>query len=190
MSALSERRHHHQTVSLLVPNCKGAGCPHPLPSHTYSHSPPTAACLSRSPVGELAKNWQTSKASQCMSRPRPRTGVLSRHACPTVTWPCQTQKLGHKRKVVPGTEIGRVVEGMPRKLLAECLQIPIHHSNSGPPQSCIPVPGSPISCFSPSNFSIRQAAYVDSSCWDSLMHHEQDELGQYKLKSLWPHKVR
>ncbi|XP_024412909.1 pannexin-3 [Desmodus rotundus] len=49
--------------------------------------------------------------------------------------------------------------------------------------------GSSISCFSPSNFSVRQAAYVDSSCWDSLVHHEQGEPGQYKLKSLWPHKA-
>ncbi|GAB5577210.1 pannexin-3 [Prionailurus iriomotensis] len=48
--------------------------------------------------------------------------------------------------------------------------------------------GPPIRCFSPSNFSIRQAAYVDGSCWDSLIHHEQDELGQNKMKSLWPHK--
>nr|XP_003417537.1 pannexin-3 [Loxodonta africana] len=50
--------------------------------------------------------------------------------------------------------------------------------------------GSPISCFSPSNFSVQQAAYVDSSCWDSLVHHEQDDKqGQYKMKSLWPHKA-
>uniref|UniRef100_A0A667GUA2 Pannexin 3 n=1 Tax=Lynx canadensis TaxID=61383 RepID=A0A667GUA2_LYNCA len=49
--------------------------------------------------------------------------------------------------------------------------------------------GPPIRCFSPSNFSIRQAAYVDGSCWDSLIHHEQDELGQNKMKSLWPHKA-
>lgn len=47
-----------------------------------------------------------------------------------------------------------------------------------------------MSCFAPSNFSVRQAAYVDGSCWDSLVHHEQDEDGQYKTKSLWPHKVR
>ncbi|EPQ13539.1 Pannexin-3 [Myotis brandtii] len=49
--------------------------------------------------------------------------------------------------------------------------------------------GSPISCFSPSNFSARQAAYVDSSCWDSLVHHQQEEPGRYQLKSLWPHKA-
>lgn len=30
---------------------------------------------------------------------------------------------------------------------------------------------------------------MDSSCWDSLVHHEQDEPGRYQLKSLWPHKV-
>lgn len=30
---------------------------------------------------------------------------------------------------------------------------------------------------------------MDSSCWDSLAHHKQDEAGQYKVKSLWPHKV-
>ncbi|XP_003472765.1 pannexin-3 [Cavia porcellus] len=49
--------------------------------------------------------------------------------------------------------------------------------------------GSPMSCFAPSNFSVQQAAYVDSSCWDSLVHHEQDEAGKYKTKSLWPHKA-
>ncbi|XP_007520722.1 pannexin-3 [Erinaceus europaeus] len=49
--------------------------------------------------------------------------------------------------------------------------------------------GSPISCFSPGNFSVRQAAYVDSSCWDSLVHHELEESGQYKTRSLWPHKA-
>ncbi|TKC35191.1 pannexin-3 [Monodon monoceros] len=49
--------------------------------------------------------------------------------------------------------------------------------------------GSPMSCFCPSNFSIRQAAYVDSSCWDSLVHHKQDEPGQHRTKSLWPHKA-
>ncbi|XP_075384116.1 pannexin-3 [Tenrec ecaudatus] len=49
--------------------------------------------------------------------------------------------------------------------------------------------GTPISCFAPSNFSAHQAAYVDSSCWDSLVHYKQDEEGQYKTKSLWPHKV-
>lgn len=47
-----------------------------------------------------------------------------------------------------------------------------------------------MSCFAPSNFSVQQAAYVDSSCWDSLVHHEQDEAGKYKTKSLWPHKVK
>lgn len=47
-----------------------------------------------------------------------------------------------------------------------------------------------MSCFTPSNFSVQQAAYVDSSCWDSLVHHEQDEAGQYKTKSLWAHKVK
>lgn len=31
---------------------------------------------------------------------------------------------------------------------------------------------------------------MDSSCWDSLVHHEQDESGQSKTKSLWPHKVK
>ncbi|XP_004438471.1 PREDICTED: pannexin-3 [Ceratotherium simum simum] len=49
--------------------------------------------------------------------------------------------------------------------------------------------GSPISCFSPSNFSVHQAAYVDSSCWDSLVHHKQDEFDWVKTKSLWPHKA-
>ncbi|XP_004716321.1 pannexin-3 [Echinops telfairi] len=49
--------------------------------------------------------------------------------------------------------------------------------------------GSPISCFAPRNFSAHQAAHVERSCWDSLIHYQQDEEGQYKTKSLWPHKV-
>ncbi|XP_004604838.2 pannexin-3 [Sorex araneus] len=49
--------------------------------------------------------------------------------------------------------------------------------------------GSPISCFSPGNFSVRQAAFVDSFCWESLVHHELEGSGQYKTKSLWPHKA-
>ncbi|XP_055971206.1 pannexin-3 [Sorex fumeus] len=49
--------------------------------------------------------------------------------------------------------------------------------------------GSPISCFSPGNFSARQAAFVDSFCWESLVHHELEGSGQYKTKSLWPHKA-
>ncbi|CAB1352353.1 unnamed protein product [Coregonus sp. 'balchen'] len=27
-------------------------------------------------------------------------------------------------------------------------------------------------CFPPNNFTARQAAYVDTHCWDTLMHHE------------------
>ncbi|ELW72214.1 Pannexin-3 [Tupaia chinensis] len=46
--------------------------------------------------------------------------------------------------------------------------------------------GPPVSCFCPANFSTRQAAYTDSACWDSLVHHEP---GMQHSTSLWPHKA-
>lgn len=88
---------------------------------------------------------------------------------------CQPQKLPSS-KDVPHPENSRMIS------------IPLLQPR--PTQHSAPFAGSPISCFSPSNFSVRQAAYVDSSCWDSLAHHKQDEAGQYKVKSLWPHKVK
>lgn len=49
--------------------------------------------------------------------------------------------------------------------------------------------GPQISCFAPSNFSVKQASYVDTYCWDSLMHHEYDSDGNFEERSLWVHKV-
>ncbi|KAJ0004175.1 hypothetical protein NQD34_010389 [Periophthalmus magnuspinnatus] len=49
--------------------------------------------------------------------------------------------------------------------------------------------GPQISCFPPSNFTIKQAAYVDTYCWDSLMHHEFDSDGNFEERSLWVHKM-
>ncbi|KAK3550360.1 hypothetical protein QTP86_025137, partial [Hemibagrus guttatus] len=49
--------------------------------------------------------------------------------------------------------------------------------------------GSQVSCFPPSNFTVKQAAYVDTYCWDSLMHHEFDENGNSEERSLWVHKM-
>ncbi len=49
--------------------------------------------------------------------------------------------------------------------------------------------GPQISCFPPSNFTIKQASYVDTYCWDSLMHHEFDSNGNFEERSLWVHKV-
>uniref|UniRef100_A0A3Q3E0L6 Pannexin n=1 Tax=Labrus bergylta TaxID=56723 RepID=A0A3Q3E0L6_9LABR len=46
-----------------------------------------------------------------------------------------------------------------------------------------------ISCFPPSNFTIKQASYVDTYCWDSLMHHEFDSDGNFEERSLWVHKM-
>lgn len=37
--------------------------------------------------------------------------------------------------------------------------------------------------------SVKQAAYVDTYCWDSLMHHESDDSGNFEERSLWVHKV-
>ncbi|XP_030648658.1 pannexin-3 isoform X2 [Chanos chanos] len=49
--------------------------------------------------------------------------------------------------------------------------------------------GPQISCFPPSNFTVKQAAYVDTYCWDSLMHHEFDTDGNFDERSLWVHKM-
>ncbi|XP_064424708.1 pannexin-3 [Latimeria chalumnae] len=48
--------------------------------------------------------------------------------------------------------------------------------------------GIQITCFPPSNFSIKQSGYVDTFCWDSLIHHEFDADG-FEEHSLWIHKV-
>lgn len=53
---------------------------------------------------------------------------------------------------------------------------------------CFPA-GPQISCFPPNNFTTKQAAYVDTYCWDSLMHHEFDTDGNFEERSLWVHKV-
>ncbi|NXX99308.1 PANX3 protein, partial [Centropus bengalensis] len=49
--------------------------------------------------------------------------------------------------------------------------------------------GSQISCFSPTNFTAKQSAYVDTACWDSLVHHGFDTEGHAITKSLWALKV-
>uniref|UniRef100_A0A8D3CB66 Pannexin 3 n=1 Tax=Scophthalmus maximus TaxID=52904 RepID=A0A8D3CB66_SCOMX len=41
----------------------------------------------------------------------------------------------------------------------------------------------------PSNFTMKQASYVDTYCWDSLMHHEFDSEGNFEERSLWVHKM-
>ncbi|CAL8278393.1 unnamed protein product [Arctogadus glacialis] len=49
--------------------------------------------------------------------------------------------------------------------------------------------GPQISCFPPSNFTDKQAGYVDTYCWDTLMHHEFDSQGNFEERSLWVHKM-
>ncbi|XP_053125963.1 pannexin-3 [Hemicordylus capensis] len=49
--------------------------------------------------------------------------------------------------------------------------------------------GSQISCFSPDNFTAKQAAYVDAVCWDSLLHYEAGTDGDVRAKPLWVLKV-
>ncbi|KTF94932.1 hypothetical protein cypCar_00016801 [Cyprinus carpio] len=49
--------------------------------------------------------------------------------------------------------------------------------------------GPQISCFPPNNFTVKQAAYVDTYCWDSLMHHEFDTDENLEERSLWVHKM-
>lgn len=46
-----------------------------------------------------------------------------------------------------------------------------------------PRPGTQISCFAPTNFSWRQAAYVDSFCWAAVQQ-------QADSSPLWLHKVQ
>ncbi|KAG7258407.1 hypothetical protein CRUP_025920, partial [Coryphaenoides rupestris] len=46
-----------------------------------------------------------------------------------------------------------------------------------------------ITCFPPSNFTDKQAGYVDTYCWDTLMHHEFDSNGNFEERSLWVHKM-
>ncbi|XP_030320504.1 pannexin-3 [Calypte anna] len=49
--------------------------------------------------------------------------------------------------------------------------------------------GSQISCFPPTNFTGKQSAYVDTACWDSLLHHGLDTEGHMVTKSLWALRV-
>jgi hypothetical protein len=56
-------------------------------------------------------------------------------------------------------------------------------------KNCIFFAGPQISCFPPSNFTDKQAGYVDTYCWDTLMHHEFDSQGNFEERSLWVHKV-
>ncbi|KFV13863.1 Pannexin-3, partial [Tauraco erythrolophus] len=44
--------------------------------------------------------------------------------------------------------------------------------------------------FSPTNFTGKQSAYVDTACWDSLVHHGFDAEGNAVTKSLWALKVQ
>lgn len=63
---------------------------------------------------------------------------------------------------------------------------------AGPPWLRFPLLltlGSQISCFSPTNFTGKQSAYVDTACWDSLLHHGFDTEGHAVTKSLWALKV-
>lgn len=159
MSVLSGR-FHHQTQECGAP---------PLPGFWESR-------------GSSERKEPTSKARHIGS-PEPNRPVATRQCGPPEAgaWDgesaCQIQKLAEPWRQPP--ESSPLVDP----------GSPFLCSNSRLPPSSVPVPGPPIRCFSPSNFSIRQAAYVDSSCWDSLVHHEPDELGQHKMKSLWPHKV-
>uniref|UniRef100_UPI00398E45A9 pannexin-3-like n=1 Tax=Pristiophorus japonicus TaxID=55135 RepID=UPI00398E45A9 len=47
---------------------------------------------------------------------------------------------------------------------------------------------SQITCFPPSNFSLKQATYVDLYCWETLLHHQLQPSGNVQT-SLWIHKV-
>lgn len=149
--------------------------------HIHSpHLPPlTPCCLPawESRGSPESKSLEDIKGKSVTGRPESKSRVLSSLARPTG---------------LPNPESGAREEGSAcrvHKLAEQWSWVPVPHSDSGLPQSRVPLLGSPISCFSPGNFSARQAAYVDSSCWDSLVHHQLDESGRYQLKSLWPHKV-
>ncbi|XP_038635033.1 pannexin-3 [Scyliorhinus canicula] len=47
---------------------------------------------------------------------------------------------------------------------------------------------SQITCFPPSNFSLKQATYVDLYCWETLLHRHLQTPGSVQT-SLWIHKV-
>lgn len=47
--------------------------------------------------------------------------------------------------------------------------------------------GSQISCFTPSNFSLRQAVYVDSFCW-AAVQQQQYNVDEVHSAPLWLHK--
>ncbi|XP_072342963.1 pannexin-3-like [Scyliorhinus torazame] len=47
---------------------------------------------------------------------------------------------------------------------------------------------SQITCFPPSNFSLKQATYVDLYCWETLLHRHLQTPGNVQT-SLWIHKV-
>ncbi|XP_069750459.1 pannexin-3-like [Narcine bancroftii] len=47
---------------------------------------------------------------------------------------------------------------------------------------------SQITCFPPSNFSMKQVAYVDFYCWETLLHHQHHSKSDTQT-SLWIHKV-
>ncbi|XP_036393488.1 pannexin-1-like [Megalops cyprinoides] len=52
---------------------------------------------------------------------------------------------------------------------------------------CTVSPGTQISCFSPTNFSWRQAAYVDSFCWAAVQQQPQTSDDEENAP-LWLHK--
>uniref|UniRef100_A0A672JJQ0 Pannexin n=1 Tax=Salarias fasciatus TaxID=181472 RepID=A0A672JJQ0_SALFA len=87
------------------------------------------------------------------------------------------QRLGHLELELPLDRVIKFVSvGLP--LLLVCLAF-AREISLGPQ----------ISCFPPSNFTIKQASYVDTYCWDSLMHHEFDGDGNFEERSLWVHKM-
>ncbi|XP_010073492.1 PREDICTED: pannexin-3 [Pterocles gutturalis] len=64
-----------------------------------------------------------------------------------------------------------------------------HHFGYHSKPLVVVIRGSQISCFSPTNFTGKQSAYVDTACWDSLVHHGFDAEGHAVTKSLWALKV-
>lgn len=65
-----------------------------------------------------------------------------------------------------------------------CLSV-LNHQSSCQLWQCLHFchPGTQISCFAPTNFTLRQAVYMDSFCWATVQQ-------QSDSSPLWLHKVR
>ncbi|XP_043532358.1 pannexin-3-like [Chiloscyllium plagiosum] len=67
-------------------------------------------------------------------------------------------------------------------------QLRLNEARTGEYKMQVAVEESQITCFPPSNFSLKQATYVDLYCWETLLHRHLQTSGTMQT-SLWIHKV-